>query len=186
VTNVNSRRPVEIGTVFNRWTTIGEVFYDDRHYGLVLCRCVCGTEKVVGLGSMKYGSSKSCGCIQVEIASRTGVENPKYRGVYAQRSASLFLQYFPMIERCQFPFCNYIFADHPDKKSGNSNINVDHDHDCGRHAERTVCIYCVRGVLCTYCNIVAGFFDCRFWPLEYSEYRYRRPLLVQETQLTLF
>ena len=37
-----------------------------------LCRCDCGTEKVVAGHSLRCGDSKSCGCLQREIAMAKG------------------------------------------------------------------------------------------------------------------
>lgn len=34
--------------------------------GKVLCRCVCGTEKVLRLDNITYGKTRSCGCLQKE------------------------------------------------------------------------------------------------------------------------
>lgn len=36
------------------------------------CRCTCGTEKDVPGEALRNGSSKSCGCLQKEIASQSG------------------------------------------------------------------------------------------------------------------
>lgn len=37
-----------------------------KHLPMWLCRCECGTEKVVYAGNLKQGSVKSCGCIMTE------------------------------------------------------------------------------------------------------------------------
>ena len=38
---------------------------------MVLCLCSCGEKKAIGLGAIRSGNSKSCGCIQKEIAAKT-------------------------------------------------------------------------------------------------------------------
>ena len=35
-----------------------------------LCRCSCGTERLVAEKSLRYGESKSCGCLRKEWAER--------------------------------------------------------------------------------------------------------------------
>lgn len=39
---------------------------------LWVCRCDCGVEKVVGVGNVMRGLTKSCGCLRKETASRLG------------------------------------------------------------------------------------------------------------------
>lgn len=36
------------------------------------CRCICGAEKVVGSASLCTGSTKSCGCLQLERVTKHG------------------------------------------------------------------------------------------------------------------
>ena len=52
------------GTVFGRWAVIEEVRANDRR--AILCRCECGTTRVVYLHRLKAGRSTSCGCGQRE------------------------------------------------------------------------------------------------------------------------
>lgn len=56
------------GEVFNRWTVLKFVGVNAKGAGvrLWLCRCSCGTEKVMGIDSLRRGTSKSCGCLQEE------------------------------------------------------------------------------------------------------------------------
>lgn len=51
---------VSTGNVFNNWTVIGEAERDAKRAQQFLCKCVCGTERVV----KKYnlGVVKGCGC----------------------------------------------------------------------------------------------------------------------------
>lgn len=65
-------KPVQIGDQFNRWTVIAEAPQALNCHGYrtrrVMCRCDCGTEKAVAPGALRYGSTKSCGCLQREAA----------------------------------------------------------------------------------------------------------------------
>lgn len=54
-----------IGKRYGRWTVIERVDKgDNKRY--FLCRCDCGTERVVILSALKNGSSRSCGCLRAE------------------------------------------------------------------------------------------------------------------------
>jgi hypothetical protein len=55
----------------NRWTILKKVGVNHHRQTLVLCRCQCGTERVVIQASIKAGQSKSCGCLQREAAVKT-------------------------------------------------------------------------------------------------------------------
>jgi hypothetical protein len=61
------------GQVFGRYTVIEFVELDKRRNALWLCRCSCSkkTEKVVRGCNLISGLTKSCGCLQKEIASET-------------------------------------------------------------------------------------------------------------------
>lgn len=49
------------GTIFGRLTVVEETTTPGRPRAM-LCRCECGTEKVVELSNLRSGNSKSCGC----------------------------------------------------------------------------------------------------------------------------
>lgn len=51
------------GMKFNSWTVLRAPEYGVK-YPKVLCRCVCGKEKMVGIYTLVKGKSKSCGCQQ--------------------------------------------------------------------------------------------------------------------------
>jgi len=61
---------VQVGQRFGRWTVIGEPFTEFRKDPAVLCRCTCGTERVVVIYSLRSGNSKSCGCYKDEMTSK--------------------------------------------------------------------------------------------------------------------
>lgn len=52
---------------YGRWTVVKFVDRDQKNNGRYLCRCECGTEKIVRLTHIKSGKSKSCGCLSSEI-----------------------------------------------------------------------------------------------------------------------
>lgn len=94
------RKAIDIkGQVFNSWTAL------ERVVGIVnttwLCRCKCGTERNVQVGTLRGGLSKSCGCRKkpldkndkrmrsIWMGMKSRCENPKqpmykyygYRGI---------------------------------------------------------------------------------------------------------
>ena len=62
---------VAYGTVFHRWTVIGTPFIKQtaRPYLFVLCRCECGSERPIRVDNLKHGATKSCGCLNREVAA---------------------------------------------------------------------------------------------------------------------
>lgn len=70
---------VSAGNVFNNWTVISEAERDSKRAQQFLCKCVCGTERVV----KKYnlGVVKGCGCDRDSYTS-----SGKYAGI-KKRSA---------------------------------------------------------------------------------------------------
>lgn len=59
----------EEGSKFGRWQVVKEL--PVRHKGgkVYLCRCECGTERSVPKTYLQAGNSRSCGCLQRELAS---------------------------------------------------------------------------------------------------------------------
>lgn len=58
-----------IGTIFSRLTVLAEESRDKWRHRRYRCVCVCGTEVVVVANKLKAGTTKSCGCLHVEMAS---------------------------------------------------------------------------------------------------------------------
>lgn len=58
-----------IGKKFGRWTILSksDIRKNDRIYWN--CRCDCGTERAVNGVDLRRGASKSCGCLQKELAA---------------------------------------------------------------------------------------------------------------------
>lgn len=58
------------GQIFGLWTVLERMPKTSNW----LCRCGCGTEKVVSGSSLVIGTSKSCGCAQYVIHTKHGME----------------------------------------------------------------------------------------------------------------
>ena len=77
------KRGVQIkeGDRINRWTVIKEVEnesgssnFEDKRF---LCRCDCGTERILRYKSLAYKTSKSCGCYMREFNSKNRRKFPE-------------------------------------------------------------------------------------------------------------
>ncbi len=55
------------GRMFCKWHVLAPTERDKRGRKQYLCRCVCGTERVVVESALLNGHSKSCGCSRVEL-----------------------------------------------------------------------------------------------------------------------
>jgi hypothetical protein len=57
------------GSCFGRWTVTGYAHGNaaNRYWH---CRCECGNTGVIQAGSLKHGTSKSCGCLLDEIRAK--------------------------------------------------------------------------------------------------------------------
>ena len=52
------------GQKFGRWTLKKFIKKDKRYCQFWLCRCDCGTERIVNVSMLRKGQSKSCGCLK--------------------------------------------------------------------------------------------------------------------------
>lgn len=64
---------VQVGNTYARWTVIGEGEPGTKNrQRKVLCQCACGTERLISVGSLSSGKSKSCGCHRREVSVALG------------------------------------------------------------------------------------------------------------------
>lgn len=73
------------GDRFDRLTVLQEAEAPDKDGRYYLCRCDCGTEKVVWGAGLSCGQSKSCGCLQRERAAVNGAASLR-KAMAAKRS----------------------------------------------------------------------------------------------------
>lgn len=64
-----------------------------------LCRCECGTERLVQASDLKSGKSKSCGCLSREVSARLGKRNRKH----GMDGTSEYRSWVDMRRRCHSP-----------------------------------------------------------------------------------
>lgn len=64
---MNMNKRINIGERFGRWTVIAQARSDQRSHKKWLCRCDCGTKKVVYQYNLNSHASCSCGCLKDEL-----------------------------------------------------------------------------------------------------------------------
>lgn len=74
------------GQKFGRWTVLNHAGkkYAEQFW---LCQCDCGTKRILIGGTLKKGSSKSCGCYSKEQSTKHGMEQTKTYTTWAQMKA---------------------------------------------------------------------------------------------------
>lgn len=79
----------------SRWTVIGSGTGRS-----LLCRCQCGTEKLVNRSNLVSGKTKSCGCLRRELSAINNTTHGERRG----RNTSVeYRTWLHMIDRCDNP-----------------------------------------------------------------------------------
>lgn len=81
------------GKMFGFWTVLGFAGRDSRNATKWKCKCICGNEKIVVVGSLLNGRSKSCGCKQYEMSS---AKNKKH----GMASTPTYKSWKAMFQRC--------------------------------------------------------------------------------------
>lgn len=81
------------GMRFGEWSVISFVRFDKSRISMWKCRCACGVERIVNGRNLKNGSSKSCGCLQRKIVSKTSYKHGQSRSL-------LYQVWGNMIQRC--------------------------------------------------------------------------------------
>jgi len=84
------------GARYGRWTVLSNAGTNSHGKRLVLCRCSCGTERVVQYHSIKHGGSKSCGCWNQEQAVTTNT-------THGSCGSRLYRVWEDMKSRCKYP-----------------------------------------------------------------------------------
>lgn len=95
------------GRKFHRYTVLKSAGYQGKS-PMLLCRCDCGTERLVQKGNLIRGRSRSCGCLQrEELVARNIKHGLAPRG----KKSSEFIAWRSMMQRCVNPknhnFPNY-------------------------------------------------------------------------------
>lgn len=84
---------IQHGEKYGRWTIFKEVPRRGRSSRHFICRCDCGTERIVSLSHLRMGKSKSCGCFRRERTSEV-------RSTHGMSRTRLFSIWNDMVRRC--------------------------------------------------------------------------------------
>ena len=85
-----------IGQRFGRWTIIKRVENNKYNQIRYLCQCDCGNIRVVYLGQLKSGRSKSCGCLSTELKR-------KRANIHSKSNTRIYHIFKSMKVRCLNP-----------------------------------------------------------------------------------
>lgn len=85
-----------VGSIFGQLTVLETVASNKHGQRMLLCKCSCGTQKVVAIQSLKNGDTKSCGCYRAEVS---GARNKKH----GARKTKAFSCWWNMKSRCERP-----------------------------------------------------------------------------------
>lgn len=84
-----------VGKKFGRWEVVEYRGINQLHKSTWLCRCSCGTEKVVVEGNLKSGVSKSCGC-----ATKEAMKNNTFSKKHGKSLTRPYRLWSKMMSRC--------------------------------------------------------------------------------------
>lgn len=90
--NIGSPHTLNIaGQKFGEWTVTDQKFGNSY-----LCKCSCGTEKIIQSQGLKNGRSKSCGCKGRDWCRKHGMEGTKTYSIWASVKARCSNQQSPL------------------------------------------------------------------------------------------
>lgn len=90
---MSKRLPDMTGEKFGRWAVIQKAEKGPKGETQYLCRCECGTEKVLRRCSLTSGNSKSCGCLSRDAAHERGI-------THGGSKSRLYRIWAGIIQRC--------------------------------------------------------------------------------------
>lgn len=93
------------GQVFGRLTVIGEMQEEKHGHRQWLCQCICGKQKIIAVGSLKNGLTKSCGCLCRDVTSARN-KNPEFKAantIHGLCGSSEYTTWKNIHSRCENP-----------------------------------------------------------------------------------
>ena len=92
------RKPIDLmGKTFGRLTVLSRVENNKHRRSRWLCKCSCGKTTIVNGTSLKNGNTRSCGCLQKELAKKLLKERNTKHG---KTNTRLFRTWLGMKARC--------------------------------------------------------------------------------------
>lgn len=97
-----------IGRKFNRLTVLKREHVDRSGTVHYLCKCICGTEKIINGSSVRCGAVQSCGCLQRERAAiscaKIGKNSPAHLLRHGKSGSKIHNTWLNMRRRCESPY----------------------------------------------------------------------------------
>lgn len=126
---------------FGRLIVIKLVSENQYRQTFWLCKCDCGKEVVVRSNSLQSGHTKSCGCLQREIASKQiNKNNPNYKDGHVK---AIFELKEKIRRRDNYTCQNCDITQEEHKKKYNRILDVHHiDGDNTNNIEENMITYC--------------------------------------------
>lgn len=90
------------GLQFGRLTVLSRAENNARQDAQWLCRCDCGTEKVIAGTVLRQGKAVSCGCLKAEKAS---TRMKRMKTTHGLSNTALHRVWGSMLDRCRNPKC---------------------------------------------------------------------------------
>lgn len=91
-----TKKGLECCSRYGRWTVIQDMGYSASNHRLLLCRCDCGTERIIQKQNLKEGRTKSCGCLRKEVSTA-------HSTTHGRSNTRLFKTWMNMRQRCNYP-----------------------------------------------------------------------------------
>jgi hypothetical protein len=101
---------IDPGDRFTRWTVLSEAEKVGKERAF-LCRCDCGTERVVLLGSLRTGKTQSCSCLNKEILSERDCTYSTHGHTTGDTQTRTYTSWSKMLYRCRTSTC-HAYADY--------------------------------------------------------------------------
>lgn len=86
------------GQTFNRWTVLEYGGLNKYNRACWVCKCTCGTIKVISSNCLLRGTSKSCGCLNDEQRHKKGLE--ANRAKHGMQNTRLYRIWKAIKNRC--------------------------------------------------------------------------------------
>ena len=92
-----------IGQTFNRITVLSCAGKDNNRNVIWLCKCSCGTEKIIRGSSLLLGNTLSCGCFHREKAGEHLSKIGKLNVTHGLSRTPTWVSWSMMMQRCNNP-----------------------------------------------------------------------------------
>lgn len=82
------------GQTFGFWVVMSFAGRDKSNHTQWNCRCICGADRIVVIGSLMNGASKSCGCMKYKVTAEKNT-------VHGMAGTPTYKSWHAMMQRCE-------------------------------------------------------------------------------------